>query len=175
MTPAPWITLLATVVLSSFAGSAQNVGKLWWPQFLGGAIERAREFWERRPLQDTSAEELTRQMRIGPGVYIDDILGEARIVLTTESPFSRYGALYYGLACVVVSDVLAELSRTKGSEFNSFRTEVSDVIQSHNRRNLGRAYTLVFDVVRALETAICVPAQIRCPLGRLCRRENGLR
>jgi hypothetical protein len=30
MTRASWITLLATVVLSSFAGAAQNSGKAWW-------------------------------------------------------------------------------------------------------------------------------------------------
>ena len=30
-----WITLLATAVLSSFSGAAENSGKLWWPQFRG--------------------------------------------------------------------------------------------------------------------------------------------
>jgi len=34
MTRASWITLLATVVLSSFTGSAQKVEE-WWPQFRG--------------------------------------------------------------------------------------------------------------------------------------------
>ncbi len=29
------ITILATVVLSSFAGASQNRGKAWWPQFRG--------------------------------------------------------------------------------------------------------------------------------------------
>ena len=36
MTRASWITsLAATVVLSGFTGSAQNVDKEWWPQFRG--------------------------------------------------------------------------------------------------------------------------------------------
>src|SRR4029453_79448 len=35
MTRAFWITLLATVVLSSFAVAAQQGGKVWWPQFRG--------------------------------------------------------------------------------------------------------------------------------------------
>src|SRR5262245_60611371 len=35
MTRAYCITLLAIVVLSSFAGAAQNSGKVWWPQFRG--------------------------------------------------------------------------------------------------------------------------------------------
>src|SRR5215813_870264 len=35
MTRASLITLLATVVLSSFAGAAQNSSKVWWPQFRG--------------------------------------------------------------------------------------------------------------------------------------------
>lgn len=35
MTRTSWITLLATVVLSSFAGSAEKGGKVSWPQFRG--------------------------------------------------------------------------------------------------------------------------------------------
>ena len=35
MTRASWITLLAIVALSSFAGAAQKSGKVWWPQFRG--------------------------------------------------------------------------------------------------------------------------------------------
>src|SRR5437867_4235973 len=35
MTRASLITLLATFVLSSFAGATQNSGKVWWPQFRG--------------------------------------------------------------------------------------------------------------------------------------------
>ncbi|MEX2264055.1 MAG: PQQ-binding-like beta-propeller repeat protein [Bryobacteraceae bacterium] len=35
MTRASWIALLATVVLSRFAGAAENGGKVWWPQFRG--------------------------------------------------------------------------------------------------------------------------------------------
>ena len=39
MTRASGITLLATVVLSSFAGYAQNVDK-WWPQFQAAVAKR---------------------------------------------------------------------------------------------------------------------------------------
>jgi outer membrane protein assembly factor BamB len=35
MKRASWITLLAAVVLSSFAGAAANGDKVWWPQFRG--------------------------------------------------------------------------------------------------------------------------------------------
>src|SRR5215470_1187952 len=35
MTRASWITLLTTVVLSSFAVAAQQGGNVWWPQFRG--------------------------------------------------------------------------------------------------------------------------------------------
>ena len=35
MKRAPWIVLLATVVLSSFPRSAENGGEVWWPQFRG--------------------------------------------------------------------------------------------------------------------------------------------
>ena len=35
MKRAPWIILLATVVLSSFPRSAENGGEVWWPQFRG--------------------------------------------------------------------------------------------------------------------------------------------
>ena len=35
MTRAYCITLLTIVVLASFAGAAQNSGKVWWPKFRG--------------------------------------------------------------------------------------------------------------------------------------------
>ena len=35
MTRTSWITVLATVVVSSFAGAAEKGGKAWWPQFRG--------------------------------------------------------------------------------------------------------------------------------------------
>src|SRR5690349_14636687 len=35
MIRACWITLLATIVLSSFASATQNSGTVWWPQFRG--------------------------------------------------------------------------------------------------------------------------------------------
>src|SRR5215211_1325884 len=35
MTRASRITLLATVVLSSFTAAAQDGGRVWWPQFRG--------------------------------------------------------------------------------------------------------------------------------------------
>jgi hypothetical protein len=30
-----WITLLSTIILSSFASVTENSGKVWWPQFRG--------------------------------------------------------------------------------------------------------------------------------------------
>ena len=35
MKPAFLIILLATVILSSFAGATEDGGKAWWPQFRG--------------------------------------------------------------------------------------------------------------------------------------------
>jgi hypothetical protein len=35
MIRAYWITLLATIILSSFVGATENTVKVWWPQFRG--------------------------------------------------------------------------------------------------------------------------------------------
>src|SRR4026208_276302 len=79
MTRASWITLLAIVVLSSFAGSTQNVDKRWWPQFrgpnssgLGGG---------RPPVQFGPGQTVRWKTAVGSGLSSPSVWGE-RIFLT---------------------------------------------------------------------------------------------
>jgi outer membrane protein assembly factor BamB len=76
---ASWITLLATIVLSSFTGSAQNVDKEWWPQFrgpnssgLGGG---------RPPVNFGPGQKVRWKMAVGSGLSSPSVWG-GRIFLT---------------------------------------------------------------------------------------------
>ena len=79
MTRASCIILLATVVLSSFTGSAQNVDKEWWPQFrgpnssgLGGG---------RPPVHFGPGQKVRWKMAVGSGLSSPSVW-EGRIFLT---------------------------------------------------------------------------------------------
>ncbi len=79
MTRASWITLLATVVLSSFAGAAQNVGKVWWPQFRGPNSSGLGE--GRPPVHFGPDQNVLWKTAVGPGLS-SPIIWEGRIFLT---------------------------------------------------------------------------------------------
>src|SRR6476469_2172351 len=79
MRRASWITLLATVVLSSVAAGQEKSGKVWWPQFrgpnssgLGGGSP---------PVQFGPDESVLWKTAVGSGLSSPSVWGE-RIFLT---------------------------------------------------------------------------------------------
>src|SRR5215475_6545081 len=79
MTRASLITLLATVVLSSIAGSAQNSGKPWWPQFRGPNSSGLGE--GRPPVNFGPDQNVLWKTAVGPGLS-SPVIWEGRIFLT---------------------------------------------------------------------------------------------
>ena len=83
MTRAYCITLLAIVVLSSFAGAAQNSGKVWWPQFRGPDSTGIGE--GKPPVNFGPDQTVLGKTAMGPGLS-SPIIWEERIFLL-RSPF----------------------------------------------------------------------------------------
>src|SRR5438309_11442781 len=79
MTRASWITLLATVILSSFAGATQNGGKVWWPQFRGPNSSGLGE--GKPPVHFGPDENVLWKTAVGAGLS-SPIIWEGRIFLT---------------------------------------------------------------------------------------------
>ena len=79
MTRASWITLLATVVLSSFAGAAEKGGNVWWPQFRGPNSSGVGE--GRPPVHFGPDQKLLWKAAVGSGLS-SPIVWEGRIFLT---------------------------------------------------------------------------------------------
>src|SRR5215475_386198 len=79
MTRASWITLLAIVLLSSFAGAAQNSGKVWWPQFRGPNSSGLGE--GRPPVNFGPDKNVLWKTAVGLGLS-SPIIWEGRIFLT---------------------------------------------------------------------------------------------
>lgn len=78
MTRASWITLLATAVLLSFVGAAQNRGKVWWPQFRGPNSSGLGE--GRPPVHFGPDQNVLWKTAVGPGLS-SPIIWEGRIFL----------------------------------------------------------------------------------------------
>jgi len=74
-----WITLLAAVVLSSFAAVAENGGKVWWPQFRGPNSSGVGE--GRPPVHFGPNQKLLWKAAVGSGLS-SPIVWEGRIFLT---------------------------------------------------------------------------------------------
>ena len=79
MRRASWITFLVTVVLSSFAGAAQNSGKVWWPQFRGPNSSGLGE--GRPPVNFGPDQNVLWRTAVGSGLS-SPIIWEGRIFLT---------------------------------------------------------------------------------------------
>jgi outer membrane protein assembly factor BamB len=73
------INLLATMILSSFAGETQNNGKLWWPQFRGPNSSGIGE--GRPPVKFGPDQNVLWKIALGPGLS-SPIIWEGRIFLT---------------------------------------------------------------------------------------------
>ena len=78
MTRTSWITLLATVVLSSLAGAAEN-GKVWWPQFRGPHSSGVGE--GRPPVHFGPDQKVLWKAAVGSGLSSPSVWG-GRIFLT---------------------------------------------------------------------------------------------
>jgi outer membrane protein assembly factor BamB len=79
MTRAPWITLLASVMLSVFAGAAENGGKAWWPQFRGPNSSGLGD--GKPPVAFGPGQGVLWKTALGPGIS-SPIVWEGRIFLT---------------------------------------------------------------------------------------------
>ena len=79
MRRASWITLLATVVLSSVAVAAQQGGKVWWPQFRGPNSSGLGE--GKPPVNFGPDQNVLWKTAVGPGLSSPIIWG-GRIFLT---------------------------------------------------------------------------------------------
>jgi outer membrane protein assembly factor BamB len=79
MRRASLISLLATLMLSNFAGAAQNEGKLWWPQFRGPNSSGLGE--GRPPVNFGPDHNALWKTALGPGLS-SPIIWEGRIFLT---------------------------------------------------------------------------------------------
>jgi outer membrane protein assembly factor BamB len=79
MTRASSITVLATVVLLSCAGAAQNRGKSWWPQFRGPNSSGVGE--GRPPIQFRSNQNVLWKAAVGSGLSSPTVW-EGRVFLT---------------------------------------------------------------------------------------------
>src|SRR6516164_7784309 len=79
MTRASLISLLATVILSGFAGATENRGQVWWPQFRG---PNSSGLGEGRPPVDFGPDQnVLWKTPLGPGLS-SPIVWEGRIFLT---------------------------------------------------------------------------------------------
>src|SRR5215470_3799089 len=74
-----WITLLATIILSNFAGATQNSGKTWWPQFRGPNSSGLGE--GRPPVRFGPDDNVLWKTSLGPGLS-SPVIWEGRIFLT---------------------------------------------------------------------------------------------
>src|SRR6516164_5067037 len=74
-----WVTLLATISLSSFAGATQNSGQVWWPQFRGPNSSRLGE--GRPPVHFGLDHNVLWKTAVGAGLS-SPIIWEGRIFLT---------------------------------------------------------------------------------------------
>ncbi len=81
-----WITVLATVALSSFAGAAQNVGRVWWPQFRGPGSSGIGE--GKPPVQFGPNQNLLWKVAVGSGLSSPSVWA-GRIFLTEFDPTSK--------------------------------------------------------------------------------------
>jgi outer membrane protein assembly factor BamB len=79
ITRASLTALLTTVILSSFAGAAQNAGKLWWPQFRGPNSSGLGEGTP--PVHFAPDQNVLWKTPLGPGLS-SPIIWEGRIFLT---------------------------------------------------------------------------------------------
>ena len=79
MTRTSWITLLATVILSSFAGAAEKGSKEWWPQFRGPNSSGVGE--GRAPVHFGPNKEVLWKAAVGSGLSSPTVW-EGRIFLT---------------------------------------------------------------------------------------------
>ncbi len=86
MTRASWITLVASVVLSSFAGVATNGGEVWWPQFRGPNSSGLGD--GRPPVRFGPDENVLWKTAVGPG-HSSPIIWERRIFLTEFDQATR--------------------------------------------------------------------------------------
>jgi hypothetical protein len=76
VTRASWITVLTTVILSSFAGATQSRGKVWWPQFRGPNSSGLGE--GRPPVSFGPDQNVLWKTALGPGLS-SPIIWEGRI------------------------------------------------------------------------------------------------
>jgi outer membrane protein assembly factor BamB len=74
-----WITLLAAVALSSFAGAAQKSAKVWWPQFRGPNSSGLGE--GRPPVHFGPDQNVVWKTAVGVGLS-SPIVWESRVFLT---------------------------------------------------------------------------------------------
>src|SRR5258708_1471370 len=79
MIRASWITLLATMILSSFARAEHNSGKVWWPQFRGPNSSGLGV--GRPPVHFGPDQNVLWKSAVGPGLS-SPIIWEGRIFLT---------------------------------------------------------------------------------------------
>jgi outer membrane protein assembly factor BamB len=79
MIRAYWITLLATIFLSSFAGATENTVKVWWPQFRGPNSSGLGE--GKPPVHFGPDQNVLWRTAVGPGLS-SPIIWEGRIFLT---------------------------------------------------------------------------------------------
>src|SRR5207249_12068788 len=79
MTRTSWIALLASVVLTGFAGAAENGGKVWWSQFRGPNSSGIGE--GRSPVDFGSGQKLLWKAAVGSGLSSPSVW-ENRIFLT---------------------------------------------------------------------------------------------
>jgi len=86
MTRASWITLVASVVLSSFAAVATNGGEVWWPQFRGPNSSGLGD--GRPPVRFGPDENVLWKTAVGPG-HSSPIIWERRIFLTEFDQATR--------------------------------------------------------------------------------------
>ena len=78
-----WIVLLATVILSSLAGAAENGRKRWWPQFRGPNSSGVGE--GKPPVQFGPSQKVLWKVAVGPGLS-SPIVWNGRIFLTEFDP-----------------------------------------------------------------------------------------
>ena len=86
MRRASWITLLAIVVLSNFSVSAQQGGKVWWPQFRGPNSSGLSG--GKPPVHFGPDQNVRWKTAVGPGLS-SPIVWEGRVFLTEFDPANK--------------------------------------------------------------------------------------
>jgi outer membrane protein assembly factor BamB len=86
MIRAYWTTLLATIVLSSFARATENTVKAWWPQFRGPNSSGLSE--SRPPVHFGPDQNVLWKTAVGAGLS-SPIIWEGRIFLTEFDPAKK--------------------------------------------------------------------------------------